>query len=279
MNVLFKILVFISLLTTGCKSEEDVDNEIIVSNDFQIAQEAYFNGEYSLSIAHYSNLIKEYPDVVWLYLNRGDAYSDNGDVKLAIKDYDFVINQNGKDKEQAMLKSALTYFYVDDFVNSEKMLNKITKLKSQESSNEKWSAYYHLGQISYKNKQYKTAIEFYNKADDYSNTLFTNYHKANAFHSLGDLDSAEINFTKSIEFVKRNFIEIFPESAIAKCKICGFPFGSKEYELLTVPTREGKKFMMKKIEENEIIQDVIKNPGKYLDTNYLKNNENIYIIE
>lgn len=280
MNKPYKILfiLFLSIILTGCKNQEDIDNEIIASNDFIVAQDAYFNGDYPLSIEHYSKLIKEFPDVVWLYMNRGDAYSDNGDVKKAIKDYDFVINQNGKDKGQAMLKSALTYFYADDFKNSEIIFNNITKLNPSEYSNEMWSAYYHLGQTAYKTKQFKTAIELYNKADNYSKTLLTNYHKANAFYSLGLIDSANVNFTKSIKFVKRNFIEMYPKSAIAQCDICGFPFGSEEYELLTVPTREGHMHTMQKLKDNKTIQDVINNPGKYLDTNNIKNNQDLYLI-
>lgn len=276
-NLLF--ILFFLILVTGCKNQKDIDNEITTSSYFQIAQDSYFNGDYPLSIEHYSELIKEYPDVVWLYLNRGDAYSENGEVKKAIKDYDFVINQNGKVKGQAMLKSALTYFYVDDFMNSERIFNKITKLNSSEYANEIWSAYYHLGQSAFKKKQFESAIEFYNIADKYSKTLLTNYHKANAYYSLGLLDSANVNFTKSIAFVKRNFIEMYPESAIAQCEFCGFSFGSKEYELLTIPTREGHMHTMKKLNENKIIQDVINNPEKYLDSNNINKNKNLYLIK
>ncbi|WP_043023738.1 tetratricopeptide repeat protein [Fluviicola taffensis] len=178
-----------------------------------------------------------------------------------------------------MLKSALTYFYTDDFEKSESIFYTITKLNPSEYSNEIWSAYYHLGQTAYKSKQFKKAIELYCRADQYSKTLLTNYHKANAFYSLGLIDSADVNFNKSIGFVKQDFIEMYPESAIAQCEICGFPFGSKEYELLTVPTREGHMHTMKKLEENKIVQDVIHNPDKYLDSTNLKNNKNIYFIK
>lgn len=80
-------------------------------------------------------------------------------------------------------------------------------------------------------------------------------------------------------FVKRNFIEMYPESAIAQCEICGFPFGSKEYETLTIPTKEGRMHTMKKIKKNKVIQDVINNPDKYLDTNYINKNKNLYLIK
>jgi tetratricopeptide (TPR) repeat protein len=272
------LIILLSILNLGCKNSKDIEHRITMSSDFQTAQEAYFNGNYNLSIEYYSKLISEYPDVVWLYMNRGDAYSDNGNVKDAIKDYNYVINQNENHKGQALLKSGLTYFYADDFKNAKITFNNITTLEPKQFSNEIWSSYYHLGQIAYKTGHFEYAISLYNKADKYTQTLLTNYHKANAFYSLGLLDSADVNFKKSITFVKSNFIEMYPESAIAKCDKCGFSFGSIEYELLTIPTKEGHMHTMKKLFENEIIQDVINNPKKYLDTNYIKKSDKIYLI-
>lgn len=103
-------IIFLTVLIVGCEDQKEIDNKIIMSDDFQIAQDSYFKGNYSLSIKLYSKLIKRHPDVVWLYKNRGDSYSDNGNVLEAIKDYEFVIQNNGKDKVQAMLKSGLTFF-------------------------------------------------------------------------------------------------------------------------------------------------------------------------
>lgn len=277
-QLLFTFTLTVCVFIVGCDSPEDIQHKIAVSSDFQVAQKSYINGDYQRSIDHYTKLINKYPEEDDLYMRRGDAYRDAGDTAKAIADFSYVIAQNGKEKGQALLKTALIYFYADDLKNAEMFFDKITKSNFSKFSSEVWSSYYHLGQIAYKKGQFQAAINFYNEADISCRTQLTNYHKANAFYSLGLLDSARFNFNKSIKFVKREFVNENPTSALAQCDTCGFPFGSKEYESLTIPSKDGYKRIMEKLENNKIFQDVTNHPEKYLDTNDIKKNKDLHLI-
>lgn len=260
------MIISLSVSFCACESQKDIENRIILSQDFQNAQSSFESGNYNEALRLYTTVIHQYPDQHWLYLQRGEVYYNMEEYDKALSDYKNVISAKNEDLGQALLRSALIYFYSDKLDDAESIFKQITQLGSTRFNNEKWSAYYHLGQIHYKRGRFEEAIENYNKADEFSKTELTNYHKANAYHALGKSKLAIELYKRSIQFVKRDYIEKHPDSYLAQCDTCGFPFGSKEYEMLTVVQKGDHINTWKKIQENELIKDIISNPMKYKDT-------------
>jgi len=171
------------------------------------------------------------------------------------------------------------FFEIAEYSKAQRIFEQLTTLKSDNFSNEIWSSYYHIGQIDFKNGNYHMAIENYEQASTYSVTEFTNYHMANAYYAIQKIDVANKLYNQSIQLVKRKYVLKYPNSHLTQCDTCGFPFGTKEYEDLTLPAKDGHIKMLKEVYENEIINDVISNPEKYLDTTFIKENKDLYLIK
>lgn len=213
----------------------------------QKAGNALILGDYKSSIDNYNKLISLRPDVSVYYYFRGDAYKGDKQYAKAILDYlmSLKIGISSDDSLQTMLRIALIYKVEGMVNNEEKMLNELLRLSKNRigNENEYWAANYHLGQLEYKKKHYRKAINYYNTAHLTSPTNLEIYHRANSYFALGKIDSARLDLRQSIKFVKSDYVDKNPNSILAQCDTCSFPFGSKEYELLT--------------EENESILEIL----------------------
>ena len=209
---------------------------VLLSHYRQKADLALFlSGDYKTAIKYYDKLIYWRPNAAGYFFNRGDAFQGDRQYENAIADYKKALELGINDSLQTILRIALSAKRQGDLQTAEQKFLQLLKLSTEkvEKENEFWAANYHLGQLEFKKKNYRKAIDYYNAAHIVSPSNFELYHRANAYFALGLVDSARQDFNTSIRFVKRDFIKEFPKSLIAQCDTCGFPFGSKEYELLT----------------------------------------------
>lgn len=200
----------------------------------------FLSGDYKTAIEYYDKLISWRPDAAGYYYNRGDAYDKDGQFEKAISDYNKSLQLGIDDTLQTILRIALTAKRQGNFQTEEQYLQQLLRHSKNRTGkeNEFWAANYHLGQLEFKKKNYRQAIAYYNTAHLVDPNNFNLYHRANSFFALGLLDSARQDFNTSIRFVKKNFVRKYPNSQLAQCDTCGFPFGSKEYELLAEPNGE-----------------------------------------
>ena len=218
-----------------------IGRRLLFSHYRQKADVALFlSGDYKTAIKFYDKLIYWRPDAAGYYYNRGDAYDKDGQYEKAIFDYNKSLQLGIDDSLQTILRIALTAKRQGDLKTEEKYLQQLLKLSNDKKGkeNEFWAANYHLGQIEFKKKNYRKSINYYNIAHIAKPTNLEIYHRANSYFALGQLDSARQDLKQSLAFVKADFIRKNPKSMLAKCDTCAFPFGSKEYELLTEPNGE-----------------------------------------
>lgn len=215
-----------------------IGKRLLLSHYRQKADVALFlSGDYKTAIEYYDKLISWRPNAAGCYYNRGDAYYKDGQYEKAIYDYNKSLQLGIKDSLQAILRIALTAKRQGNLLTEEQYLQDLLDLSKdkKESENEFWAANYHLGQLEYKNKNYRKAINYYNIAHTVNPTNLEIYHRANSYFALGKLDSARQDLKQSLSFVKADFVRENPNSILATCDTCSFPFGSREYELLTEP--------------------------------------------
>lgn len=213
----------------------------LLNNYLQKADVALFlSGDYKAAIEYYDKLILLQPSEAKYYYNRGDAYDNDGQYGKAISDYTKSLQLGIEDSLQTILRIALTTKRIGDLQSEEQYLQQLFRLSKDRNGkeNEFWAANYHLGQLEYKKKNYRKAIEHYNLAHSVTPTNLEIYHRANSYFALGQLDSARQDLRQSLAFVKGDFVMKNPNSILANCDTCAFPFGSKEFELLAEPNRE-----------------------------------------
>jgi tetratricopeptide (TPR) repeat protein len=200
----------------------------------------FLSGDYKTAIEYYDKLISWRPDAAGYYYNRGDAYDKDGQYEKAISDYNKSLQLGIEDSLQTILRIAFTAKRQGDFETEEQYLQQLLKLSKdkQGKENEFWAANYHLGKVEFKKKNYRKAIDYYNIAHIATPTNLELYHRANSYFALGLLDSARQDLKQSLSFVKADFVRKNPNSILATCDTCSFPFGSREYELLTEPNGE-----------------------------------------
>ena len=213
----------------------------------------FVSGDNKKAVRYYSNLIWWKPSASGIYFNRGDAYSNDGQYENAISDYEKSLQLGISDSLQAILRIALNERKMGNIKNEEQRLIQLLKLSINKHQNEFWAANYHLGQVEFRKGNYRKAIGYYNVAHKIKPTKLEIYHRANAYFALGLHDSARQDFNESLQFVKMDFVKMYPNSEIAQCDTCGFQFGSKEYELLTEPDSESMINKLKKYLSNEEI--------------------------
>ncbi len=216
-----------------------------------------WSGEYAVAIENYSKLIYWNRDKPGLYYLRGDAYTGKGEHSKAIADYETALSLGISDTLQTILRISLAAIQMGDLDLAEENLIKLAILSSN-SENEYWAANYHLGQLEYRKGNYRGAINYYNKSRLVMPNYRELYHRANAYYALGKIDSAIQDYNASIEFVKRDYLRLNPNSSLSKCDTCGFPFGSPEYELLT--NKKGWQTMTDLLEKLEFIFTLSKPP-------------------
>lgn len=200
----------------------------------------FLSGDYKAAIEYYDKLISWRPEAAGYYYNRGDAYYKDRQYEKAISDYKKSLQLGIEDSLQTILRIALTAKQQGNLQTEEQHLQQLLVLSKDRigKENEVEAANYHLGQLEFKKKNYRKAIDYYNAAQVVKPNNFNLYHRANSFFALGLLDSARQDFNTSIQFVKKEFVRKYPNSQLAQCDTCGFPFGSKEYELLAEPNEE-----------------------------------------
>lgn len=210
-----------------------------------------WTGDYDKAVSNYTKLIRWNKDNPGLYYLRGDAFKSKGEYSKALEDFERALELGISDSLQTILRISLVAIRMEDYELAENHLKKLARL-STNNENEFWAANYHLGQIEYKKGNYQNAVNYYNKARSAKPTNLELYHRANAYYALGQIDSAVQDYNESIEFVKRDYVRANPNSTLAKCDTCGFPFGTLEYELLTT-TKPGPamKTLLQKLESEK----------------------------
>jgi tetratricopeptide (TPR) repeat protein len=171
--------------------------------------------------------------------------------------YDAPLKPGEEETLQMLLKKALAAKEYRNIKLEEMLLLKLLKLSENKYRLGYWAANYHLGQLEYKKQNYRKAIAYYNNAHSVDPTNLEIYHRANAYYSLGKPDSAIQDYNQSIRFVKGDFVRAFPNSSLAKCDTCGFPFGSAEYDIFTEHTRKYiYDFLKGPAPENPAVKDI-----------------------
>ncbi|NOS94519.1 MAG: tetratricopeptide repeat protein [Cyclobacteriaceae bacterium] len=195
----------------------------------------FLTGDYKAAIKYYSKVIDWKPDAAGCYYNRGDAYKGDDQFENALIDYKKSIEIGVNDSLQAILRIALCAKELNDLKMEEEMLLRLLDLSKnkEEFENEYWAANYNFGRLQFEKKEYRSAINYYNKAHSIKATEYEIYHRANAYFALGQIDSAKSDLRQSLPFLKPSFIKKYPGSHLATCDSCYFPFGSEEYELFT----------------------------------------------
>lgn len=218
----------------------------------------FLSGDYKTAIEYYDKLISWRPDAAGYYYNRGDAYDKNGQYENAISDYNKSLQLGIDDSLQTILRIALTAKRQGNLRTEEQYLQKLLLLSKDraEKENEFWAANYHLGQLEFKKKNYRKAINYYNIAHSATPTNLEIYHRANSYFALGQLDSARLDLNQSLPFVKADLVRKYPNSILAKCDTCAFPFDSREFELLTEPNRETLIQTLDKFSDDKKIKEL-----------------------
>ena len=218
----------------------------------------FLSGDYKAAIEYYGELIWWQPKTPILYYNRGDAFNNDGQFERAISDYNKSIQLGIRDSLQAYLRIALTNKKNGNYGAEGYYLQKLLDLSEGQKGkeNEFWAANYHLGQLEFKKKNYQKAITHYNIAHKAKPTKLEIYHRANSYFALGQIDSANQDLKHSLSFVKAGYVRKYPNSNLAKCDTCAFPFGSKEYELLTEPNGENIIQILERFPDDENLEEL-----------------------
>jgi len=236
-----KRIIIILTIIAGTYFSAVIGKRLLLRHYRQKADVALFlSGDYKTAIEYYDKLIYWRPDAAGYYYNRGDAYDNDKQYENAISDYNKSLQLGIEDSLQTILRIALTAKRQGNLQTEEHYLHQLFGLSKDRAGkeNEFWAANYHLGQLEFKKKNYRKAIEYYNIAHSANPTKLEIYHRANSYFALGQLDSARRDLKLSLSFVKADFIRENPNSILATCDTCAFPFGSREYELLTEPNGE-----------------------------------------
>ena len=200
-------------------------------------KDLFVTGDFQSAIANYTDLIRRYPDNAGLYFKRGDAFVQTGRFNDAIDDYRSSLHYEIDDSLQTRLRIGLAQKSLRDWPAAKQTFKDLLNECSSVDSLVLWAAHYHLGQVEYKFGDYREALLQYGHALRFSDTKLTLYHRANAYTAIGLNDSAVADYNASIAFVKHDYVRDHPGTSIDRCDTCGFPFGSKEYDLLTERTR------------------------------------------
>jgi len=206
-------------------------------------------GDYEKAIKLISQLLENDSLNIDLLYNRGDAYRFSRNYQKALADFKKIESLKPNISGQTLLRIGLIEKSMSKYEDAESTFEKLMiKSEEEENTNENWAANYHLGQIMYKQGEFRKAINYYNNAEEIKHTLNNLYHRANAYYALGIKDSAIWDYNQSIEFVKKDFINEYPNTILDKCDTCGFEFGSKEYDILTEPLNPTLIGLMDKLE-------------------------------
>ncbi|KAA9333670.1 tetratricopeptide repeat protein [Adhaeribacter soli] len=254
-----KRLIIILTIVAGTYLLVIIGKGLLLGHYRQKADVALFlSGDYKAAIKYYDKLISWRPNAAGYYFNRGDAYNNDGQYDKAISDYEKSLKLGIEDSLQAILRVALVAKRQGNIRFSKQYFHKLLYLSKnkKETKNEFWAANYHLGQLEFKEKNYREAINYYNMAHSTDPTDLEIYHRANAYFALGKVDSAQQDLKQSLSFVKRDFVKKNPNSHLAKCDTCSFPFGSKEYEFLTEPKKETIIQTLANFSDDEQIKDL-----------------------
>jgi tetratricopeptide (TPR) repeat protein len=228
------IIISTVLILTYCSIV--IGKQFLLSHYRQKADVALFlSGDYKTAIKYYNKLIYWRPDAAGYYYNRGDAYKEDKQYENAIADYKKSLQLGVRDSLQAILRIALSAKRLGDLETEEQMLLRLLERSRDKTGTEIefWASNYNLGKLEFEKRNYRRAINYYNAAHTVRPTELEIYHRANAYFALGQLDSAKQDLRQSLSFIKSDFLKKYPTSLLAACDSCYFPFGSKEYELLT----------------------------------------------
>lgn len=200
-------------------------------------KDLFLRGDFEGAIANYTELIERHPVKAGLYYKRGDAYVHVGRYTEAVGDYRSAMRYGIDDSLQAMLRIGLAQKSLREWTSAQHTFQDLLSACDSSDTLELWAAHYHLGQVAYKLGNYREAVIHYGKAREYSTSTLPLYHRANAYAAIGLKDSAIADYNASIVFAKHDYARTHPNSSINRCDTCGFPFGSKEYDLLTEQSR------------------------------------------
>lgn len=183
---------------------------------------AYFNrglmycGEQDdKAVADFSMVIKLEPNNIRGYLHRGIAYRNLGKYDKAVKDFDKVISMEPQNALN-YINRGLAYYYAKNYDKARADYNHALKNDTPyDSSLEKnlanqgikinlnphnaAQAYYGLGLIDYDEKNYKAALENFNKALKDAENYLIYESRAECYKMLGDNAKAKADLKKAEE--------------------------------------------------------------------------------
>ena len=146
------------------------------------------------AIDHYTNAIKDKPDLAEAYNNRGMAYRDIGKFDAAFADYNKAIELK-TDYANTYNNRGIAYDDIGDLELAFADYNKAIELNPEDADayNNRGVAYANKGELDNAIRDYNKAIELDpDFADAYSN-------RGNVYANKGDLDNAIRDFNKAIE--------------------------------------------------------------------------------
>ena len=145
---LFSFLLLTVLFFSACNEKEQLDQ----------ADQHYKNGDYERAVALYTEHISMKPSHEIAIYNRGRAYEEMEKYKLALKDFERVLEINPKN-ENALLSYGKHFFREKDFENAAFQFEQAFKLNTSSAV-----AATLLARAYHRSGQLDKAMEYYNIA-------------------------------------------------------------------------------------------------------------------
>ncbi|MCB9257209.1 MAG: tetratricopeptide repeat protein [Chitinophagales bacterium] len=162
-------------------------------SNFDLAYEAYSEGDYNKSIDLYSLYLDEYESIN-AHFNRGLAYYKLGDYENAIFDYTYVIKEDPEDYE-AWYNRGLAYYDAEEYdlsIQDNEMA--ISLMPTYDK------AYNGLGLCYAAKGKHEDAIDMYSQAISLkSSSSLSYYNRALSYQDLYMYDEAEEDYNKAIK--------------------------------------------------------------------------------
>ena len=152
------------------------------------------SGEYKEAIKDYNKAIELNPKSAIAYNNRGNAKSDSGEYEDAIKDYDKAIELDPQLAE-AYYNRGLSKDYLEEYEDAIKDYDKAIELNPKSAI-----AYNNRGNSKYSLEEYEDAIKDYDKAIELDPKYAIAYNnRGNSKYSLEEYEDAIKDYDKAIE--------------------------------------------------------------------------------
>ena len=173
------------------------EDKIFLSNQkFDSAGKFYEQKDFNTVIALCTQAIELNPDSSSAYHGRGIAYANLGQYKLAIQDFDKVIELNNPDLAFVYNCRGNSYFYLEQYWRASQDYTKVIQLNPNDAT-----GYSNRG-LAYKNlKKYNLAIKDLNKSIELNPNDGKSYFVRGTcyYELLGDEAKSRADFAKAIQ--------------------------------------------------------------------------------